>query len=174
MENPKLNLQNPSYPAHPKVNRLGYEITQPLESVKDAIQIGMGLIQDVKKAGQELRSWSNQTLSDTTALIIKWKKEFLIPKQTPDQKTCQSLLWEIAFWENEISRMIRVYFLTVSNTTTQLKRLNPPLKSHQLEPFLKSILEDRRLTLTALEPLTMIVTDLGELKRKFTPDRTRL
>jgi len=151
--------------------KYGYRISESDEAVKQAIETGFRLVQQVKDIGHDIRKWSLKTNLESIGIVKKLEtKTFHVNKKNIGASDSERKLWEVAYWENEISRKLRLYFCAVSNYMNDLKKLNPPLKADQIDPFLQAMLTDRRLTLKSLEPLTQIVGRLQQIKTKLCVD----
>ena len=168
MEDKLIHADNISRFPRNAISEFGYEIDDSKDAIEQGLQKGASLVKEVKMAGEEIRHWAIKTLTDTHLCIDKLKKatEHDSPKKALPYESDRRI-WEIAFWETEISRMIRLYFSNVSNTMSQLKRLNPPLKTHHLDPFMDAMLSDRRTSMTCLEPLAHVLDELSQIKARI-------
>ena len=139
-------------------NEFGYLVGDTDKMVANAIKRGFELVNRVRLAGTQTKTWAQQTLQETEE-IITGVNQFITNNgpQVMKPALASKNMWEIAYWENEISRKIRVYFLEVSNQMSELKKLNPPLSSNQLEPYLTTMLSERRKILHDLEPLSKVI-----------------
>ena len=139
----------------------GFEMSDLKEAQESALLRGKTLAREVKMSGNSLREWATKTSKETTKLIQRIKKDPI----KFNQRVPIDEFGKLLTGENEISRMIRIYFGEVSNNLVELKNLNPPLQTKQITPFLNEILDERRLTLSALEPLTKSIDEINKIKR---------
>ncbi len=140
---------------------LGYRISQTEDVAKVAFGFASDLVRKAISMGAELRVWGSDT-KDKTHQLLKLGDKF--SEENLDHKKVEAAIAEVLRWEDEISRSIRTYFIQISDLLNKLKKLNPPLKTEQLDPYLEAILADRRATMAALESLSGVIHKITELK----------
>ncbi len=123
---------------------LGYNISDSAERQKKALYRAFELVRKAKQTGAEMRSWILQTEVECRKLVINLKKK---------RGQVEDKIWNLGCLENRIAADLRTYMNSMAEIVSELKPLNPPLKTDQLRPFAEAILADRRLTVDSMSAL---------------------
>lgn len=133
---------------------LGYAINHPNEAIRQALEKANRVVFDSMTKGRAIRDWS-------TLFRITMDGFFTDSKREGNRILIMNRAVHL---ENELSSSIRDYFGMVSNQLEILQKLNPPLTSEQLDPYVAAILSDRRATMTYLESLSPFLNKLQSIK----------
>lgn len=165
--NPFLRIEQQRQKERGARNRLGYQFSDTDSAVRDAQRKGEHLVETVRQAGKDVRKRATALVNEVEAVLLRLSKKpnRRLAANEPDRR-----VWEIAYFENEISRLVRAYFGDISSLMADLQKLNPPLKSTQVDPYLNDMLADRRATLFNLEPLTKLIGELQRMKSTIVVD----
>lgn len=145
---------------------LGYDLQMGGIAHQDATEKAKEIVQKCRQCGETLEEWVVRTIETCAPLLIYTKEDHKYWASL-DEAIRSKVLWDVTFWETEISRSVRQYIGEISNSLHQLNLLNPPLKSEEIEPYLDEILTDRRQTLTAIDPLNKIVSGLAKIRESI-------
>jgi hypothetical protein len=149
---------------------IGYQLSQSDEAIKQAIYSAFSVVRQMRKAGTDMRIWSDSATVETRRLIDRFNHEVLIPIKERKSADLEKLICEFASWENKILETLRTYIHQTTELGAEIKKLNPPLTSSQLKPFSEAMQADRQLTLTKLESLTKNIEQLTALKTRLRSD----
>lgn len=129
---------------------LGYQIAHFRESSGRAVQEAYQWIVAAHAEGAKLRIWCHKNLNKTISLADKGNIEEI-------NSHCEKALGKFNNYMEEIN-----------NTFVQLQKLNPPLTTNQLEPFMNALKIDKEKTILAMDTLSPYLDQLTKRKSRLT------
>lgn len=153
-----------------KTFEYGYSLSHPREAVQAAREVAQHIVVDMNREGQKTRDWGRNLHSKIEDFLITAQSDFE-RNHFAGENLKRSLLDSVLTFEEDIKETVRAYFFTVSENMGRMKKLNPPLTNQELEPFVRSLNEDRRLTVISLDLLRLGIGKLQTFKTRLISPR---